>query len=614
MTTPVKLNGAMTTVMVNGIDLHTMGMVVNQVQKSPPAARDSSLQINGKDGDFDFTNRYGARTIVISGVVVGDSNPDCASRIDAIKSFFKLKDNKGAFQVVFQNEADRYWTCRYQSLEITGYTSWLFSHSVLFSLVLKCVKPYAESTSFIVSNLFLHSQKDVKIANYGTYDTPFMLKMSQRFYPNLLESVRGETSEDYTLWTFDNATGSDETTIKVYGAGSIKTTRMIAGAYYATINVTPAIDTAKYYIIGVSCLSYPASTGALEAVITGGTNLSTPLSLTGLQNWSFAFLKISPDDLAGMTDVEFRVSNDGTADHFFIDGAFIYEITEDEYDDDDYFPPPYQSDTAGDDFVPPANPSLILHRNKNLYKCINGDTTGWEEIADGEVSTICDPYNINEKCLLISTKANYDACKSGIIYLTPGKYYQFTFDYYIENMSGTFDIAFRGYSCETGDVYYRTLAKITGPAENLFWTNTSGSETINFLIPFDVNAVRLFIYQDGAGYGKIYIKNIQIVEVSAIDDAAVGYQKPDIKKITYTGSIADKDTLIIDNENFVANYFLYASNSVGNGLAALSGESLVLAPGENTLRYEDFRLSSSNPETASCGSIKCAISYRARYL
>jgi predicted phage tail component-like protein len=610
MTAPLKLSGATNCVTIDGVDLHSMGMTVLQVRNPCPQARDSSFQISERDGDFDYTKYYGVRTMTISGNVIGNDRSNLLTHIDELKAYFRLKKSGEPFKLVFQNQTDRYWTCRFQSLEIGSTANWFNDHTAAFTLSLKCVKPYAEATSVTSENIYLHCLQNKIITYAGTVDAPLALKISQRFYENLLEKQAGNCNENYALWTYSNASGANEGSTNIFfGDYSIKITRTAAGEYYAEIDVNAQISDSKYYVFG-SFLSDAYASSYLEAIITGGLSDSSSFGTNG-----FNFMKIGPNQLAGKSGVKFRIRNNGGSPEIQIDGAFIYEITAAEYADADYFPPPYQSDPSGDDFVPPKNPSFLIHRNVNLFRYANGDDTAFTKTGAATVhKTIRDPFSPGEKSVFVCTKADGDGYESAVIYVTPGQTYQLTFDYFIEKISGSFWLGFYGLTAENGPTGYTLLSGITSPAVGSGWIHNYTSETYRVTIPKSFGVVRFVVWQQGSGNLKMYVKNIQIARSALLADPLIPYVTPDIAKLDYTGTIAADDSLLIDSDNFTSDYFAYAGNAVTNGMANLSGSPLVLAPGLNSIRYNDSRKTAAAPEAESCGGVNCSISYRARFL
>lgn len=618
MSIPTKLVGATNTITVDGVDLHTMGMIVLDVKNPPPAARDSSSQIPQRDGDFDFTTHYGPRYMTLSGSIIGNTNADCLANIDALKSFFRLRKDRGTFQVIFQNQTDRYWTCRLQSFDVGSYGKWFSGHSAAFSLSMKCVKPYAEALAVTTVNAFMHCNKNQVISYSGTVDAPMTLRITQRKYENLLEYTHPDCNEDYAAgWSFSNATGSNAIAAQsLFGEACPKATRSGAGTFYAELDAGTHLLSSRYYVFGAYMRIDQAFTDHLYAIINGGTNVSAQFSpVAGVMDWYFAFLKISPAQLSGMSSVKFRLDNSGSASSFCIDGAFIYEITAVEYNDSYYFPPPYQNVAAPNWFLPPKNPSLILHKNLNLFQWKNGDLSAWESVGESILPDIvCDPIEPGEKCLMVNAQESNDMCISGIIYVTPGEIYQMTFDYFIEKLDGTFFIGFGGFSNEGKPQFYHELAKIVSPEAGIAWVHNYTSEPYRFLIPAECGSLRFIVHQAGAGSLKLYLKNLQIAKPVLITDPVIPYVNPDIAQLSYTGTIANDDTLLIDNDSFTSEYYANATKLVSNGMAAISGVPLLLCPGANTLRYLDARYGAEWPESESSGSVNCSISYRARYL
>jgi phage-related protein len=625
MTTPTKLSGAASTIKIDGTDLHTYGMIVNVVSNPVPGSRQVTVSVDGLDGDLDYTKNIGPRTISLSGSIIGNNHSDLVANIDYIKSFFRLRENGDNLQLIFQDQTDRYWTVRYLGgLQVAPNGLWMYSKTASFSLQLKCVRPYSEATSMTSESLFLHCLKDKIITYAGTIRTPLNIELIPRFYENILEKDAGDCNQDNTLWAYTNATGSDSTTYKIYGTRSVKVTRTAGGVFSVQKSLTLStsiIDVTKNYVFG----AYGYFDGAqgtknctLKATITGGNSQSSAFQTTYFQ-WGFAFVKISAAQMAGASAIYFKVENDGTDANFYIDGCFAYEITAAEFSDATYFPPPYMSDPSGDDYAPPKNPIITLHRSRNVVPWQNGEYTAADWGGDSGVpanncGVVSDPLGGPDKCLLFRTAASAGSfiLLSPKIYLTGGKTYRITFDYYLEYTSGAIggiSVFANFYGYADGDNYTDSCTSNFGAAGSAWATKQLTWATLKA-----VNYCRIRIVNENDVGVKFFIKNIQIVEEIAPAESYAAYDKPDIKNATYTGTLDQNDSLIIDSDKVVADLYDHSALSVANAMANLVMNPLLLEPGTNTLRYQDARKTAAAPESESCGSIMAKLDYRARYL
>jgi len=622
MTTPTKLNGVTSCLKIDDIDMHTYGLIVTQINNPVPTARQVTATVDGLDGDLDFTKNIGPRVMSLSGSIIGNDHADLMANVDLIKSFFRLRQNGRNLSLIFQDQTDRYWTVRYLGgLQITPNGLWMYSRTASFSLQLKCVKPYSEATSMTSESIWLHCLKDKILTYAGTVKTPLNVELTPRAYLNLLEKDAGACNEDNTLWAYTNATGSDDTT-RIYGAKAPKVTRTAGGIFSCEKSLTlsaAVIDVTKNYVFG----AYGFFAGAegtknltLKAVVTGGTSKTSAFQETYF-GWGFAFLKVSAANMTGASAILFQVENAGNDASFNIDGCFIYEITAAEFSDATFFPPPYMSEPSGDDYVPPKNPEITLHRSRNIVPWQNGEYTSADWGGDAGVNTenfgvVSDPFGGTDKCFLYRTLVTTGAkiLLSPKIYLTGGKTYRITFDYYIEYATAAYSVNlnFTGYADNDSDAGSNST--------NAFGAAGSAWATVQatYVTLKAVNYCRIRIVNESDVAVKLYIKNIQIVEEITPAEAYASYDKPNTKKLAYTGSIDANDSLIIDSDKITADFYDHSALTISNAMSALLMSPLFLEPGTNTLRYQDARKTSATPETESCGAVTAKLNYRKRFL
>lgn len=604
MTTPAALTGATTTVTVDGVDLHTYGMIVVGVSNPMPDARESTVSIPGRHGDFDFTKRYGGRTITIQGHVISDTHSQLLSNIDSLKKFFRLRDNGDSFKVIFQDQSDRYWTCRYAGGFALDYNSlWMYGRAINFTLNLRCVKPYAESTTLTTELAFLHCLKNKVISYPGTFPVPLQMKLSDRRQVNILEKAgAGGCNESGIYWTMTNGGATDYTGDKVYGSKSVKVTGSGSFPVSAEISATSEIDTSKYYVFAAYTKPITSSTSYLylDAVITGGATQSVAFDSYSTDTWNFAFLKISPDMLSGASGVSFRLRAQSAVTDFLIDSVFIYEITADEFDDLEYFPPPYLSDPSGDHILPAKNPTIKTFNGFNIYEFLNGDNSGTWVGSTPQIVT--DPLGSGDMVFMFASNATVS---SPGFYVTGGKIYKCSFKFYVE--MGSAARLNVGYVFLTEGSNLSDSALIAAASGG--WTDYQ--QTVTLKKSARAGVFRITPYT--IDY-KIFIKDLMIVEVASESDPFVSYEKPVISQASLTRTFDYHDEIFIDFDKMIAQDHDYSAKTTVNAMGNLIADRLQLLPGQNTIRYSDSRKTSATPELESCGSIYAQLSYRTRYL
>jgi phage-related protein len=617
MSYPIKLASAPTCVTVDGVDLHYMGMLVSNVRMSPPPAKESSFQIQGRDGDFDFTRTYGSRTMTLSGTIIGNSNSDCLSNIDAVKKYFGLKKNCASIKVIFINQSDRYWTCRFQSMDIGSVGLWWSGHSAAYTLTLKCLKPYAEATSITSEEIFLHCLQNKIIDYAGTIRTPLNIEISPRYYRNIIEYQYPDINEDYTKWSYSNASGSDDTSENVWGDNCIKVTRSSPGAFlcYKSIALGSSyltqIDITKNYVFAAYAKASTDENIQLKVVTNLASHTAT-FGATSTGEWNMAFVKLTAAQMVGVTSVELQIQDNGTDSEFYVDGAFIYFITAAEAADDDYFPPPYGGASGFSDWMPPKNPALKLHAGKNIFPIENGNYIAADWTGDTDYcGSFEDPFGGDDRVFLCFDSEGSSAVYTPPFYLTGGKYYKISFDYHLDISEGVSGEA---------NIY---LARRLGPGidigQNLLAypsAKTTAWQTVQIEVR-PTKATEYAHFKFETVYSRLYIKNIMVIEEAEQGETFESYQKPSISSASYSGTLdgdSHGDTLTINSDRMVADLYDDAELTISNGMANLTMEPLFLEPGINVLRYSDARLGAAIPEAQSCGGVRAKLSYRKRYL
>jgi predicted phage tail component-like protein len=626
-TTPSALAGTPAVVKIDGVDLHTFGVSVTSVDNPVPAAKGSAVDVPGMHGDYDYSRKYGVRVITLSGRIIGDTHAQLMANVDELKSWLRLKENREPMKLIFQNQTGRYWLVTYSGeFSIRNIGVWKVSHTADFSIRFKCVRPYAEAVSITSETTSMHVLKSKPITYPGTIDAPVRVSVSPRYAQNMLELAAGAPLGDTTQhWTAVNSGLALDTAIKLFGASSLRVTRTAAGSYYAqytsgSLPLLGALNTSKHYVVG--CHFYTVSTDAVRAncklqFIVFPSNVTKEVVIDGWYSaWYFGFVKLEPANFSGGTSAAFRVHNNGTDSMFRVSGAFIYEITPQEYSDSNYFPPPYMSDAGagGDHWVPPKNLGFQLYRGGNIIPFKNGeDASSWPTLPE-RVSVVSDPFGGDDLCLLYSSTliGSPERAESQRFYLTPGKPYSISFDYYIENIvGGAVYAGIREYD-EAGGL---TTAKILEEsAANTQWEHYSGTKVAEKATKFGA-----FVFVTVSCTAKIFIKNVMVVELANQADPPGAYRPVDMQKAQYLDVLDSGDVLILDFERLLAQHHDWnggvdSKSITKNAMEKFTGDRLLLSPGNNVLRLIDAREGSANPHTESSGAASVTVSYRARYL
>ena len=619
MTTPAKLSGVATTVTIDGVDMHTMGMLVTSVSNPVPDPLENSVQLPGRNGPFDFTKTYGSRSIMIQGHIIADTHAQLRTNVDSIKAALRLRQNLDSMKVIFQDQTDRYWTCRYEGGFYEQFLSrWYFGRVAKYTLVLRCVKPYAEAVTPTTETFLDTIFKTKSISYAGTLPTPLTVKVQGHSLENLLEKAAdGDASEDNTEWTLANCTGSDEAT-GVYG-NWVKFTRTAPGAFNAEIDVTAEIDPAKWYVFGTFLKNDAGTTVSLLTTGGGGGGGKTSAAYNTSGQFNFVYVKVGPTELGTPTTVVASIDNDGAATYSGVDGSFIYEITEAEYDDATYIPPPYTYYfLTVDGLIDLIDPDLHLSRGANLFPHENGsDVADWTGTGTAkDLESVTDPLGTGDRCWMFVADSTADTAQfySKRVYVSGGKTYKLSFKYFCEHLSTADELA-------VYVMFYREDGAGSGsgvaPVQGTEWTSVSTTYEIAMTASEKFTGAYYAIVKvelaSGGHTCRFYIKDIMIEEYDGVAYAAA-YEKPNILTQNITGTVDNDDDVLIDNERMVSTFQDWSAKTLGNGASYVSGNRLMLEPGTNLLKLTDAREGSATPEIASSGCADITLSYRARYL
>jgi hypothetical protein len=599
MTTPAKLNGAPSCVTIDGIDLHSFGMIVNNISNPVPGVKSVTSSVPNRDGDMDFSKFYGSRSITLSGSIMGDTNAQLLENIDHANTYFRLRKNGQSVKIVFQNQTDRYWTCKYTSFQHAPIGLWKTGHIVSFTLNLKCVKPYAEATTITSESFLLNSLRNKKISYAGTLPAPITLELTAKPTVNLFPS---------TWFVINNATRSTDSTNKIYGANADKATRTGTDLYRLGDSF-PAFDKTKNYVVGVYAFASSPMYAHLQVQIIGGPDIIVPFVSNYSNQWHFAFAKVSSEQMATATNFYTWVEEDaGSSNSWFtLDGYFIYEISAAEYADANYVPPPF----VGSSSPAVASPRVKLHKSINIFPLENGEyvAANWAGLASTtqRMSAANDPLGGSDRCYLFSSPLTTES----LVYAPPffisgGKYYKISFDYFVEKIGASPVLINMSHFVESVGLVF--------PVSFAFAQETSVWATQTYELQSVSAAQSIRLVFSCSSTCKFFIKNIQVVEAAASGEAFDAYQRPDASETSYVSTLDADDSLVIDTDKFVGDLFDASAGTLANAMASLNIGSMLLQPGYNCLRYSDARVGAATPETASAGAVAAKISYRARYL
>jgi hypothetical protein len=630
MTAPTKLTSATTTVEIDDVDLHTYGMIVNSVVNPPPSAVSASAQIPLRDGDYDFTKSQGVRTMTISGSIIGNNQSNFSANIDGLLSFFRVRDDGRSFKVEFLNQTDRYWTCRYHSFTVKPNGQWMYGHTATFTLVLKCVKPYAEKTTLTTISEMLNTVNPRLISYAGSCPTPIVVSLKSLHLENLLDkSAGGDADEAITGWVGNNCTVSAGATygLLIAGAYSIIATQTAGGAFYIEVDVTSNIALTKNYVFQahIKGVSGYTATFKLQIIQNGAGGNKEATADAAANDFANLQVKIQASDLTGATSIKFRLISTGEQNVFYADLMSIFEITATQYADATFQSAPATSDAAGDHIIDSINPNIILHNNTNLFAEGNCDTvTEWCDhtgpyTATTKVVVVDDPFEPGRKCLLYQNpSAGAETIVSGPIPIKKGKFVTVSLEYHCEIQSlgsGLYIIATlypEQYSVMVAGSEFDIKGIATVSAITSAWTAANAQLSNVGGWPF----VRIQINCGASINAKLYIRKIMVTARDTADAVYPAFVKPQYRTLTWTGTIEQNDDVRVDSDKFASQKADFSARTAANTIANISGEPLILLPGTNHLIYRDKRQSywySGYPDIQAPGAANAVISYRERY-
>lgn len=618
MTTPAALTGASASITVDGIDLHTMGFLLTGIDNPTPEPVESVVTLPHKHGAFDFTKTYGTRFMTISGNIIGDSNTQLQTNIDGIKKLFRLKQNGGSFYLIDQRQTDRRWTCRYGGGIMTSpNTISLYSTTAQITIPLYCTKPYAEKITLTTDTVFLHLFRDYEIDYAGTFPTPLSIEMRPRYQPNLAEQKLGDFNESHALWTSQtNCTGADSAAGEIYGTNKTVWSRTAPGVFSTLAEIEAdgtfeVIDKAKYYIVG-GYIQLPATSDEARIIVDLGASQHESLlgdveNTGGNENWFFTYIKIRPAELTGATKFQIIFENDGDDAAFSVDGVFIYESNNAEWLSSHTVPPPYMSEPAADDWLPPIDPELQLHNSINIFPFENG--VDWS--ATSRMFTVTDPTGELGN-VLVHMADNDAGSTSARIWVKGSKVYRVSFKHMVRYFSATnfrfHIIQYTETEIQGVESTYDITATVTDD-----WTDKEVEITLDSATHY----IRISVSNDGAGGGGsdesvIYLKDFMVVEAAAPGGDFDAYEKPAKQDFAYTGTIDNRDTLVMDFDRLIASILDFSEFTVANAIGNIITDRFTLYPDINILRYIDKR--DSDDDATTCGAMNVKVSYRERYL
>lgn len=155
------------------------------------------------------------------------------------------------------------------------------------------------------------------------------------FHGQTLINLLGKdgNAEDLSKFSFITGTGSIDTVDKKYGNSSVQATSNGSGFTQIKLNPKAKIDSTKYYIVLVDIKNLN-NANSWASVINGTTGTSIKSSQQAIVNdWKLHYIKLSPTDLAGVTEVSVIAVGgvSATGQKLNADGFRIYEISADTY-------------------------------------------------------------------------------------------------------------------------------------------------------------------------------------------------------------------------------------------------------------------------------------------
>lgn len=584
-TTPAKLSGMAAIVKIDGIDLHSFGMIVNRVDNPVPSVKQSMLSIPGRHGDLDFANRYGPRSITLSGAIIGDTTAQLLSNLDELNSWLRLRENRDSMQLIFQNQTDRYWRVRYEGVfNISNLGPFHIGAIVNYSIQFKCIAPYAEAVALTTATDYhLIAGTPLSINYAGNVPAPLNYSL-RTFRPS---NLAVDFTEATTDWTPSANCGISAPTSPIYGTKCL----LLEPTDGAAFNATHDVELSGGSIISAWVMSSISETRDFkleyETDSPGGV-LSSYLSSVVADRWYRLQIQVPDGHASGGTyeRINIHVGAGNSGVDVFWDGLMIRSISDDEVEDEDFFEIPVTREDGSQ--VHSVDPTLILSRGINKLR---------NSFLDWTLSSAGLSYSPEEdvNCIVIPPLST---ATSPMFPVMQTREYTLVFWVY-----GGIDVDINLY----GDV---TIGLVISSDSYSAAIGAVEKKTVTFTVPAGYYYAEVIMTNNIGNF--TFVSKVMLVESSA---STSSHFEPDIVENGYTCSL-DGQRIAFDTKNWSGAYTTEADGETASAFSVMdaNSEPLYLKPGTNELYYLDKRVGIADPDTVASGAVTISYSYRKRYL
>lgn len=605
MAAPKALTNASTYVTIDGIDMHTYGMVIHKIINPIPQPVESSVSIPGRDGAFDFSRVFGPRTITIEGEIIADSHSSLLTYVEEINKIIRLRSDGRTYKLIFSDQSDRYWSVRisYSDMQFKGLSG--FGKSMKFSMRFLSPKPFAEKVTMSIYYNRLSVNKHVAMYNIGNYKTPVNMRLQSIVSHNILEDVASYSEVHECAWQeSENCSVSYTAEGKIYGpSGTVVNQTNSALKSVVAISIQSVLDKTRSFII--SCFVNAYGVGAVKLKFQAGLQVFEHEITVPTDNWRQLSVVVDKDLIAEETSfwLSLECVGGGSNNSFIVNGTCMYYL-DDRYDAniDDHWPIPYYIGSLA-----ASNITLTMFNGLNVFPYKNGQSIElWTDSAHvlGVTKNPIDDGN----CLCFHPSVS-SYVMSPDIPVQSTMTYRIRLKHCLWDFSGTEARASITWHCDNGIVIDDTLTFMHLSAVENSFTELSTSVTA----PVGASVLNIVFSSFNAAF-TMYIKDVMVAYESEVPPT---YEPVNTFKQYYTGDINQGSSLSIDNENGycrMENAAPVNNESVSNAMQYFSGDLFQIEPGYNFLSMEDARKDSLTPEDASSGTLGVLYSYRARYI
>lgn len=605
MAAPKSLTNATQYVSIDGIDMHTYGMVVHKVVNPIPQPVESSVSIPGRDGSFDFSRVFGSRTITIEGEVIADSHSSLLTYIENINQIIRLRSDGRTYKLIFSDQSDRYWNVRISDSDMQFKGLAGFGKSMRFSMRFLSPKPFAEKVTTSIYYDRLSVNRHVAMYNIGNYKTPINVLLKSIESHNIIEDSVDYSEIHQCAWkAFENCDVTYTSEGKIYGpSGTIVTQDNSSLKTVVAINMQSVIDNTKSFII--SCFVNAYGVGVVKLKFEAGLQVFEHEITVPTDNWRQLSIVVDKDLIAEETvfGLFLECAGGDVNNSFIVNGTCMYYLDE-RYDANigDHRPIPYY---VGN--LKASNITLTMFNGLNIFPYKNGQSIeSWMDSSHilGVTKNPIDDGN----CLCFHPSVS-SYVMSPDIPVQSTMSYRIRLKHCLYDFSGTEARASITWRCDNGVIIDDTTTFLQlSEIENSF-------NELNAYVTAPVGASILnIVFSSFNAAFVMYIKDIMVAYES---DVPPPYEPVNIFKQHYTGDIIQGSSLNIDNENGycrMENAAPVNNESISNAMQYFSGDLFQLEPGYNFLSMQDARKNSLTPEDESSGTLGILFSYRARYL